>query len=102
MHYAFRTFLLMAVVAVMLTAPANGWTKGKKLEAEAPLVATENASLGASGEIDFRLKGKRVDLKIEIEDEGSIENGSVDVIFHASVHHNWMGPNVLTIRYSWH
>lgn len=77
MHYAFRTFLLMAVVAVMLTAPANGWAKGKKLEAEAPLVATENASLGASGEIDFRLKGARVDLKIEIED---VPLGAYDVV----------------------
>jgi hypothetical protein len=37
-----------------------------------------------------------------LKDEGSIENGSVDVIFHASVHHNWMGPNVLTLRDSWH
>jgi hypothetical protein len=67
----------MAAVAAILTAPATGWAKTKKLEAEAPLVATENAPLGASGEIDFRLKDDRMDLKIEIED---VPLGAYDVV----------------------
>jgi len=77
MHNSLRTFFLMAVVTAMLTAPANGWAKTKKLEAEAPLIATENAPLGASGDIDFKLKGERMDLKIEIED---VPLGAYDVV----------------------
>lgn len=77
MHNSLRTFFLMAAVAAILTAPATGWAKTKKLEAEAPLVATENAPLGASGEIDFRLKDDRMDLKIEIED---VPLGAYDVV----------------------
>ncbi len=72
-----RTFILLVAGVAVLVAPANGWAKKKKLEAEAPLIATENAPSGASGDVKFKIKGRRMDLKVEIED---MPLGTYDVI----------------------
>jgi len=68
MRHITHTASLVAASLGLFLAPTDGFAKGKRIEAEAPLVATVRGPLGASGTIRLELKGARVDFKVELED----------------------------------
>lgn len=82
-------FLVAAAAAPLSLLTPQALAGKKKIEASSPLVPTASGPLNASGEIDLRLKGARVDLKIEVEDLpagaydvfiGGVNRGSLTVV----------------------
>ncbi|RMD61755.1 MAG: hypothetical protein D6824_07650, partial [Planctomycetota bacterium] len=85
----FQVVCVAAAAATMSLLAPQALAGKKKIEAEAPLVPTASGPLNASGSIDFRLKGARADLKIEVEDLpageydvfiGGVDRGAITVV----------------------